>query len=394
MNSRMWVYPWDFVDEGFDVVLGRLQGEIGIGGVTMPVACAAARYLRVREVDPRWVVSAGGLCFHPSAGKYGATRCKPVVASEFKKRDPLTEAIERCQTCGLTLFVSVSASRIGRMAEQHPTMATKNAFDARSGESLCLANPDVRAFLCDLLDDLTSARALAGVIVEDFDIAWAEADDARSLSGFRPGADSANADLANAAAAERSLLRVCFCESCLQGAGAAGVDAAAAKRSVARILQKAFDAGPGSGLEANLPAMIADDPPLRDMLSWRRSSIAELYSRCVERCSCPIALHVSSPEEAAVFQSEDATPPTLLITADPLSPPTWLNQLGDTTWEVRFGPAPTWPKPASELVRAFQAFAQAGCRSVELTHYGIIPESMMAALKQAVRFDRRAELEQ
>ncbi len=388
MNSRMWVYPWDLVDEGFDAVLGRLRGEIGIGGVTMPVAYAAARYLRVREVDPRWVVSAGGLCFHPSEEKYRSTRCKPVVASEFKKRDPLAMAIEQCAERGLDLFASVSASRIGGMAERHPAMATMNPFDARSTESLCLANPDVRAFLCDFLDDLTNARALTGVIVEDFDIAWAEADDADLLGGSGPRAVSANA-----VAGERILLRLCFCESCLQGAGVANVDAASAKRSVARILQKALDAGPAGGLATNLTAIIADDEPLGDMLRWRRSSLAELHARCVERCSCPIAVRVSSADEASVFQSDEAAPPTLLITGDPHSPPTWLDQLGDAAWEVRFAPAPTWPKPASEWVRAFQAFARAGCRSVELTHYGIIPESMMLALKQAVRFDRRAGLE-
>jgi hypothetical protein len=389
----MWVYPWDLVDEGFDVVLDRLQGEVGLSGVTVPVACAATRYLRVREVAPRWVVHAGGLCFHPDEERYHSTRCKPAVAAGFKARDALREAIEQCGRRGLELFASVSASRIGRMAERHPEMATVNVFDAPSGESLCLSNPDVRAFLRDLLADLTHERAIAGLIVEDFDIAWAEADHLDL-----PGGDSRSPTSPSAAVsreslsgdAERGLFRLCFCPSCLQGAEGADVDATAAKRSVAVILQKALDAGPASASGLNLPAVIADDPPLREMLSWRRSSLAELYDLCAKACHCPIAVCVSSPEEAAMLQSSAESPLTLLIATDRPAPPSWLDRMTPAKWEVRLGPASIRSKAASEVVRAFQAFVQAGCRSVELAHYGILPESMMVAVRQAVRFDRRA----
>lgn len=393
MNSRMWVYAWDFLDEGVDVVLDRLHGELGIDGVTMPVTAAPARYLRVREVEPRWIDHPGGIFFTPDEQRYQSTRCKPTPAPGVKAHDLLSKVAEACQERRMALFASVSASRIGRMAERHGEMAAINALGARSNDSLCLASPDVRAMLCDLLRDITESRSIAGVILEDMDIAWTDADapaprrDAAAHDDTDPFAHGATIPLGDAG---RALLRLCFCPSCVQGAESADVDAVAAKRSVQVMLHRALDAGP-DGAETNLAAVLSDNPPLAGMLGWRRTSLAEFCARCVEACSAPITVRVGTGQQAEIFRDKRAGNPASIIALERLAPPTWSERIAGAAWESRCGPALLRSTAPAELVRGFQSLAAAGCRSIELAHYGIVPESMHSAIKQAVRFDRRAD---
>ncbi|MGB2985153.1 MAG: hypothetical protein WBE26_04665, partial [Phycisphaerae bacterium] len=113
-------YPWDLLDEDLGTVLDRLHGEIGVTGVSVWVSSPALTQLRVRDVEPRVFRTRGGLFFHPDEQRYVATRCKPVVSSRHKTRNPLARIADACAERALELRVIVSAAATGRLAQRYP----------------------------------------------------------------------------------------------------------------------------------------------------------------------------------------------------------------------------------------------------------------------------------
>jgi len=205
IRAHLTAYPWDLIDEREEAVLDRLRGEIGVTGLSLWVASPPVRQLRVRDVEPRIFSTRGGLFFRPSDEPYTGTRCKPLASGWHKGSDPLARIADACADRSLDLRAVVSATATGRVAQRHPEMACKNVFGAVSDTGLCLANPDVQSYLCGLVTDLSGRYQLTGVSIADFALAWPEAWNQDLRCGV-PLDDMA-----------RSLLGICFCESCHQG---------------------------------------------------------------------------------------------------------------------------------------------------------------------------------
>ena len=115
LKSYIVVYPWDLLDEGIDVVLDRLQGEVGVDGVSLWIATRAVTQLRVRRVEPRCFRTRGGVFFQPSDECYAASQIKPPVSSWMQDRDPLAFVAKACVDRGLKLRVKLSAACTGRL---------------------------------------------------------------------------------------------------------------------------------------------------------------------------------------------------------------------------------------------------------------------------------------
>lgn len=368
-------FPWDLTDEGEDEVLDRLHGEIGVTGLSVWAASPPVVQLRPRDVTPRVFRTRGGLCFHPDETRYAATRCKPMVAEWVKAKEPLRRVAEACNARGMPLRLIISASMTGRLAQRHAEMACKNLFAVESHRSLCLSNPDVRTYLECLIRELAETFQPAAIMVSDFEISWPDA----TGPDFRTGVELG--------AVQRLLLRTCFCESCLQQAAAADLDAEVVRRSAVVLLDAALNRQADGGSEST--AALTDNAPLVAYLKRSAHDLSGLATHLVEVCPCELILDRRLGEHDAVPGANldwhiPAAVSTRVDRAEQfpaaLCPEARRNELRLSS-AFRRGP---------ELVSSLTHAVELGFKGVEFGNYGLLPEQAWAPIKQAVRFVRRA----
>ncbi|MFQ5495490.1 MAG: hypothetical protein ACE5EX_08925, partial [Phycisphaerae bacterium] len=296
IDTYLTTFPWDLLDEGLDAALDRLHGQVGLTGVCVWAASPPVRYLRTRDVKPRFFRTRGGLFFHPDVPRYESTRCRPLVAAAATAEDPLVRIADACAEHRLALRMIVAAATAPRLARAQPEMAAKNLFGDVSRRTVCLANPNVEAYLCTLAADLSSRRHVSGVILADMGIGWGEATEPPPV-GLEPLGPS-----------DRTLLSICFCESCRQRAGEHGVDVAAAQRFARAVLEKTLDTG--TGPDGGLKAILDESPSLRAWFDWRRAALSALLGRIVEACGGDVVVDRGAPPSGELRrnQPDDSLP--------------------------------------------------------------------------------------
>jgi hypothetical protein len=369
MNFSILVHPWDLLDEGRDVVLDRLRGEVGVTGVTLVAACPALSSLRMRRVEPQVVQCDGGLLFAPDESRYDATRLRPLASSWVKARESLDVAVEGVAAQGLTVRIHATAAAPGRFALRHRSAAAKNIFDIPSQYSLCLANPDVRAYLLGLCGDLRHRSRPAALVLSEFQLRWGEA-----LSGqLAAGAAASDRD--------RQWLSMCFCESCRQGASAAGVNVAAAARTVealaVRFVETARSTGP------DIDAVLADNEPLAAYIDWGSGVLVRLLAECRSAVGGDVLVRGSS--------EQGWCPPPAVPASDRMHVVLDVEELAaPPAGAEAYVPAEVVNRtPSSDLVRCFALAAQSACRGIEVGPYGLLTDESISNLRQAIRFARR-----
>lgn len=404
MQTWVTVNPWDLVHDAVADALDFLQGEVGMTGVTVRAAGGPLVQWQRRGDETRIFRTRGGLYFPPDPQHYADTRCKPVVSDWVKKRDPLARLGEACAARGLRLRAAVSATRVGRMALRHPAMAVKNALAAQSESALCIHNPDVQAFLCAMLADLAARPGVAGIVLRDLSSRWVEAESDGLATPFE------------LTPTDRALLGLCFCESCVQQAGAE-VDAAAARRSVQNYLQRR---AAGSMEEAVLRRAVSDDPVLLRYLAWQSETAAALLHRLADSTSLGLRVLFDSahtamgrafqPSEGPACQPVDAWlnpmtvrrsnalqasgyPTPLPAAIVPIAAWTELpaESLGSPPPpEVELTTSLLRSSSAPNVVAGMQRLAAVGVHAVSIANYASLPATAWTALKQGIRYARRA----
>lgn len=377
LPTYMLAYPWDLLDEGVEAALDRLQGEIGAEGLSLWVAGPPVIQLGLRGAGPSVFRTDGGVFFRPTLEHYAASRCKPILAEWVKTQNPLRAIADACRERALQLRVRVSASATGRLALRHPETAAKNVFGASSHRSVCLANPDVQAYLCGMAADLCANYGPAALIVTDFTSGWAEAFGSDLRAPLAPDG------------VERSLLSTCFCESCRQKAMAAGVDVDRAWRSVGLRLREAFDNGRAS--DSPVTGEADPDPALADLCRWRSSELSSLLRRMDEVCDCELLLDRGPVGgEHAQHAEPDLGIPAAVITridhADELSSAVCPAARRS---ELRVEIQSALGTRGGEFVGLLSQAADLGFAGVEMDDYGTCPEGALTTIKQGVRIARR-----
>ncbi len=377
-ESWVTAYPWDIFDEGEAGVLDRLQGETGVTGIAVWAACPPVREFRVREIQPRFVSARGGVCFSPTDSYYVSTRCKPIAADTHRGKDALRRIAEACNRWGLALRAIVSASATGQLARRYSEMSAKNAFAAPSEYAVCPAVPDVEAYLVGLVSDLSANYPLAAVVVTDFVIAWLDAYTGERLG---PGRWSE---------AQRRLLSMCFCESCRQKAGAAGIDVESASRAVRSMIQARFDRGPS--YDAELERTIFDQNELISYSRWQGGELSALLGRLKEACRCELVWGRAVRHEACKLPAnrEVINAFAVLTSIDrPEDLPKALLAKALRS-EASFSSTFMLGTDSAEIVSIAGEAARLGIAAVSFEHYGALSNGALVTVKQAIRLGRRS----
>jgi hypothetical protein len=397
-------YPWDLMDASLDDVLDRLRGELGVTGMAVHVGCPAALQLRIRDVEPRIVRSRGGLFFRPSPERYESTRCKPIVSGRIGKTDALAGWARACTSRDLDLRVMISAGATGRMAERYTDAACKNVFGDHSRLAVCLSNPDVQAYLVDVVADLSGREGIGGVCLNDFVVGWLEA----FVTELEAPVTLTESD--------RTLLATCFCESCQQRAAEHGLDPALARRAVQLALESRFERNTEAGAirrsETGAPAadyrtLCERNKPFARYVEQQATGLAALLDRLGEACRVELLVRTSEHDPLVGNQHPVLRGQTSRLPARSAESP---NQRSGPTgmYELSLGSTDTadvaFPMGAREVAvwSALQGSDDAPClvslvaqavaggvHGVMFEHWGLWDAAGQTAIKQAVRFARR-----
>ncbi|MHC4089982.1 MAG: hypothetical protein ACYSVY_06835, partial [Planctomycetota bacterium] len=393
---NMICHLWDFLDEGVEEVLDRLQGELGVTGVCVPVVCGPLSQLRCRpDAAPRVFRSRGGLFFAPDDAYYQGTRCKPPTSEWLKSRNPLQQIADGCHKRGLACRGVVDTSSVALLAARHPQAAAKTVFGDAWPDRVCLVNPDVQALFVGLCRDLVANYGLKAIELSEFHSGRIGQACRSLVSPFGLGRGA------------HTLLGLCFCESCRQRSdrrpASNGAEVGSAARSAEMRLRRIFETGQPLDLAAD--RLLADEPPLRAYVEGQWRAIADLLEAICRDSGCPVILHtyqdlihagtdphplaeggairdlsgvLTHVANAAGSEAEEAAR-TVVGLAGP-------SQSAEVQIRPYAGQPPeSPPDDAPALVRSLSRLVELGVRSVNLDNYGQLPETAWSGIKQATR---------
>jgi hypothetical protein len=361
-------YPWDL--EGADAltVLDRLQGEVGISGLSIWAAAGAVTQLRVGDVDPKIYHTRGGLLFVPTAEYYSRTRCKPILATRLPVRYSISAIGAACAARSLEIRGIVSASRAGRLADRYPEFSCRSVLGLESRRSLCLSNGDVQSYLVGLIAELTERHALRTIVLSDYCIAWSDAFDPH-LESTLPMNPLA-----------RSVLSVCFCDSCRR---------ASTELNAKNIVQRAVETGAGDGMLVG--GVLAENTALGAHIGRQLAALETLLQQIRERSTCSVLLSANALTQAAPgawgiegLRTDGFITPCIegsdcgAAAKNPQRHREWLAPAGAAVGER-----------AAQLVSTFHEAAKQGFEGVEVDNLGVLPHAAFDGLRQALRFARR-----
>ncbi len=275
------VQPWQGLLYNPEQLLDLAVGELGATGITFSVKAAESQDAIALSPTGELLAMrlAPGALWQPDAEQYASTRLRPQTSATLKSRQPAGRLAEVCRDRGQAFRLRLSVLRDAGFAARHPEAVSCNALSL-PGHSLCPSNPDVVELVrCQLLD-------LAG----QFEPAAIEIENFTRPNRYRAAAGTAACWPTAPGAIESGLLALCFCPSCQQQANLAGLDAAAALRSVqVRLGHWLHDERVYAGTMNNL---LADDAILAEYIAHQRHALLasiQLWVRAVPKVSLVVA---------------------------------------------------------------------------------------------------------
>ncbi len=262
MDTGLWLFAWDFADEGVDNVMAW-AADSGIRSLQVATSYHAGWFIHPHNPYHRaFMPDDGCVYFHPQAKRYDKLKLRPKVARGCRQTDWLREAGDRLDKYKLTLASWTVCCHNTRLGLAHPDCAVRNCFGDTFPHALCPANDHVRSYLTALCTDLATNLPL--------DILQLESP---GFMGLAHGHHHER-DLTGLTPLEQTLMSLCFCKSCLRRAGARDVDVLQIQRELRVLLDAGFAAAPDR--PKNHPqtwqAVIAQIPQLQQLQEVRKQT--------------------------------------------------------------------------------------------------------------------------
>jgi hypothetical protein len=291
----IYAYAWDIAETGAAAAAREFRG-LGLDTVTLAGSYHAGKFLRPHGMRGKvFFPEDGTVYFRHDPARYG--RVQPVANPLLAERDVLGDL---CRDGRLAVNVWLVLLHNSLLGARHPELCMRNAFGDAYIYALCPAQPEARAWAVGLAADVTARYPVAGVSMES--------------PGFAPyphgyhhefGLIRWNRWLEN-------LLGLCFCDACLSGARAAGIDADALRARVAADIGEYLSGEadyPADMAEAFWLADVATDGDLAAYLRWRMGVVTSLVTeiRASVRADATVAVipSVARPTGGAWYEGTD-----------------------------------------------------------------------------------------
>ncbi len=296
MTQRaIYTYAWDLAEDGVDDAVERFRAS-GLNTVAMAGSYHAGKFLRPHGRPGKvYFPEDGTIYFKASDSDFG--EIKPVANSLLAERDVLRELCDQPELTVNAWMVLMHNSRLGA---DYPQATVMNAFGDRFVYSLCPANPAAREYAIKLCSTITRDYPIKGLRLE--------------TPGFLPFQHGYHHEFALVRQNRwlDDLLGLCFCEHCMAGASAAGVDMEGLRARVVDAVETYLDA------EVDYPDDMADafwladmvlDRDLAGLVRWRCDVVTSLVNdiRAAVRDDVDIAVipSVARPTSGAWYEGSD-----------------------------------------------------------------------------------------
>ena len=266
VSGSMWIYLWDLVDEGYDVVLQRLN-ENRLTGISVAAAYHAGKFLEPHNPKRKVVfLEDGTVYFRPDSRKYG--KIQPRINSLVKEGHGLEKAKHFADKVGFTTRAWIVCCHNTPLGSQFPDIACEDAFGDKLYHNLCPTNEDVRRYLRSLVSDIAS-HGVDAIELE-----------ALQFQGYAHGYHHEREGIELTIAA-RFLLGLCFCPACVKMSGASHVSIAKVRAITRKIMEEWFsDPTRAAGTYPSIDSLPVE--VFAPMLEWRKSVISSLLDELEE----------------------------------------------------------------------------------------------------------------
>ncbi len=272
IETTAFAFATDLVDEGMGAVLDNVAGRAGLGGITL-----AAAYHHGRDIFPHnprrkvHFLEGGAVFLQPDPERYRGRVLQPVVSEMARDADVLADVCRATAARSLRARAWTVFLHNYTLGEAHPECASRNAFGDAHLTDLCPSNPEVRAFVVALSEDIAS-RGVAAVVAESLHFHGLE-------HGFHH-----ERYFIDIGPLGRYLLGLCFCEHCLDEARADGVDAEGLRDAARAELERRFASQPAPE-PAELDRAVVEafaGGELGGYLQTRSNTVASLVAECAQ----------------------------------------------------------------------------------------------------------------
>lgn len=232
IETSLFAFASDLVDEGMATVLDNVAGRAGVGGVTM-----AAAYHQGRDIFPHnparkvHFLDGDRVFFQPDASRYRGLKLQPRISRLAKGSDILADLCREASSRSLKARAWTVYLHNHSLGAVHPECACRNAFGDPHLTDLCPSNPDVRAYVTALAGDI-AAKGVSTVVAESLHFHALE-------HGFHH-----ERYFIELGPLGRHLLGLCFCDHCLEAARRRGIHTERLQADVRRELERRFASDP------------------------------------------------------------------------------------------------------------------------------------------------------
>jgi hypothetical protein len=260
MRSAIWAYPWDLLDEGVDSVADRL-GELGIDEVNLATNYHSVQAFLPHNPERRTFFAHASSYFQPG-DEYG--RVAPVPNETMGEEDWVARIADRIEATHLTLNSWTVGCHNSRLGMANPDLTLESPHGDSLVFGLCPSNPDVQAYLRNLVADLDARAPFERIELETFDYFYG--------TGFGWHHDKYHTRMGTLG---EFLFGLCFCDHCRENAAAAGVDVEQARR-VCRSTVDGIAAG-AIDHETSVDSWIESHPSVADYAAVRTDTLASVF---------------------------------------------------------------------------------------------------------------------
>lgn len=292
--TSIYAYPWDLVDEGFDVALGRIADEAGCGEVLLTPCYHHGDYLLPHHpTHPVYFGEPGVVYFQPDDARYEATSIKPVVSHKVTDPEYFDRIVDAIEERGLSFGAWIVYAFQNQLAATYPQFARHDVFGTPYNGQLSLAPDDVCEYFLALTKEVMDRFAPSSVFIE-----------ALGRLGFPvPPKKQVEID-----SRSQYLLSLCFNPASIDNANEEGMDAEGFRQQVLEYVQpRLMEAVQEESVEVASPEWIdaAFDGQLRAYIDVSRAHLTELWLRVADITHDGGAeVHMSLVNEAGIYDKD------------------------------------------------------------------------------------------
>jgi hypothetical protein len=378
-------YAWDIAERGVGDFVAEIK-SLGLNTVTFAGSYHAGKFIRPKGQRGKvYFPEDGTAYFQVDRRRYG--QIQPIENSLLQDGDVLKQL---CAS-GTPVNAWMVLLHNTRLGSAHPQAAVENAFGDSYVYSLCPSAPEVRQYAVALCRDVTDSYPVIGVSLE--------------TPGFLPYQHGFHHEFALMKQNKwfDAQMGLCFCEHCLRGAKAEGIDAASLRAKVSADIEAYLES------DIDYPDDMAEALWLADMqggemsayLRYRCKTVTSLIGeiRAAVRNDAAVAVipSVARPTGGAWYEGTDLgalarspgiidacfyEPSVARIRADIIDVKRRMGGAGHLRGILR----PAWPDLQSkdDVVGAVAALRDAGIVDIAFYNYGHLRRSSLAWVAEAL----------